>query len=297
MWGLPESWRKPVGAIGRRQWLSFGLGWMTRPINAWWIHAAALWSWHVPALFEATLTSDVVHALQHLSFLITALLFWWALFRGRGAYAGYGAGVFYVFTTGVHSSILGALLTFSTVPWYRGYARTTQAWGLTPLEDQQLGGLIMWVPAGLVFLAAGVVLFGKWMQSYDSRARLGQTLLVVCLLLSSGCTPDLQYDNAKRIAHQITGGDADRGKHAIDRYGCGSCHTIPRIPAASGLVGPSLDRIASRTYIAGVLTNTPEHMRRWIKDPPAVDSLTAMPNLGITDSDLLDIVAYLYTLR
>jgi putative membrane protein len=297
MWGMPESWRKPVGSIGKIAWLGSFWRWLTRPWNAWWIHAVALWCWHAPRLFEATLTSDTVHALQHLSFLVTALLFWWALLRGREGYLGYGAGVFYVFTTGVHSSILGALLTFSTTPWYSGYARTTQAWGLTPLEDQQLGGLVMWVPAGLVFLAAGLVLFAKWMQSSDSPARLGQTLVVVCALLGLSCTPELQYDNPGRVAYQITGGDADRGKYAIARYGCGSCHTIPGIRAASGLVGSPLNRIASQTYIAGVLTNTPEHMSRWIKDPLSVDSLTAMPNLAVTDGEIVDIVAYLYTLR
>jgi putative membrane protein len=290
MWGLPESWRRPVGSIGR-------VGWLARPLNAWSLHAVALWVWHAPALFQATLTSDFVHALQHLSFLGTALLFWWALLRGSEAHLGYGAAVFYIFTTGVHSSILGALLTFAPSTWYPGYASTTQAWGLTPLEDQQLGGLVMWVPAGLVYLAAGLALFAKWMQSSDARARLGHTFLVTLALSAASCTPELQYDNARRVAYQITGGDADRGRHAIERYGCGTCHTIPGIRAAKAMVGPPLDRIASRTYIAGVITNTPENMRRWIKDPPGVDKLTAMPNLGVSDNEVMDIVAYLYTLR
>ena len=297
VWGMPESWRRPVGNVAKIAWLQSSWKWLVRPWNAWWIHAVALWVWHAPLLFQATLTSEMVHALQHLSFLGTALLFWWSLFRGREASPGYGAGVFYVFTTGVHSSILGALLTFSTMPWYPGYAATTEAWGLTPLEDQQLGGLIMWVPAGFVFLAAGLVLFAKWMQSADSRARVGQTFLVVCVLLATSCTPELQYDNPSGVAYEITGGNAERGKYAIERYGCGTCHTIPGIRAATGMVGPPLNRIASRTYIAGVLTNTPEHMRRWIKDPPGVDGLTAMPNLGVSERELVDIVAYLYTLR
>jgi putative membrane protein len=296
MWGLPEAWRKPVGGIGRVRWIASLWSWLARPLNAWWIHAVALWGWHAPALFQATLTSEVVHALQHLSFLATALLFWWALLRGREAHAGYGAAVFYVFTTGVHSSILGALLTFASTIWYPGYERTTQAWGLTPLEDQQIGGLIMWVPAGFVFLMAGLALFAKWMHASDLRARVGQTFLMTIVLLA-GCTPELQYDNPKRVANRITGGDADRGKAAIERYGCGACHTIPGIRAANGLVGPPLTGVASRTYIAGVLTNTPENVQRWIKDPPGIDKLTAMPNLGISDREVLDIAAYLYTLR
>jgi cytochrome c len=89
----------------------------------------------------------------------------------------------------------------------------------------------------------------------------------------------------------------ERGKVAIDHYGCASCHTIPGVRHANGLVGPSLDRIASRTYIAGVLQNTRSNMLRWIKDPPKVDDKTAMPNLRVSDEDARDIASFLYTLR
>ena len=95
----------------------------------------------------------------------------------------------------------------------------------------------------------------------------------------------------------VAGGNADRGKVAIQYYGCGSCHTIPGIAAARGLVGPSLDRFGQRTYIAGVLSNQPENAVRWITDPPAVDAKTAMPRLGVTDRDARDIAEYLYSRR
>lgn len=90
------------------------------------------------------------HTAQHLSFFVSALVFWWALFYAHGKVA-FGAAVLYLFTTAVHTSILGALLTFAPSVWYPFYSATTQAWGLTPLEDQQIGGLIMWVPGGLVY--------------------------------------------------------------------------------------------------------------------------------------------------
>jgi cytochrome c1 len=83
----------------------------------------------------------------------------------------------------------------------------------------------------------------------------------------------------------------------MQQYGCGSCHTIPGIPRANTLVGPSLEHIASRMYIAGVLPNTPANMLRWLQNPPAVDPLTAMPNLGVTEADARDMAGYLYTLR
>lgn len=296
LWGLPIAWRKGVGGAVKANWIQAVWQWLTRPLNAWWIHAVALWGWHAPSLFQATVKSDLVHSLQHLSFLLSALLFWWALLRGREAQIGYGMAVLYVFSTGVHSSILGALLTFSPRIWYPVYSETTLAWGLTPLEDQQVGGLIMWVPAGFVFLAAGLVLFGKWIQQPARAAVMCLPITFIGCTLT-GCTPDLQFKSSFKEALQITGGDSRRGKLAIRRYGCGTCHTIPGIPDANGLVGPPLTKMALRTYIAGVLSNTPENMERWIADPPAVDKLTAMPKLGVADRDLRDIVAYLYTLR
>ena len=238
----------------------------------------ALWAWHAPSLFQATVESDLIHSLQHLSFLLSALLFWWALLRGREAEIGYGMAVLYVFSTGVHSSILGALLTFSPRIWYPVYSGTTPAWGLTPLEDQQIGGLIMWVPAGLVFLVAGLALFGKWIQQ-PARAA------VICLSFTLiGCTTRPAVQELYKEALKMTGGDSGRGKQAILHYGCGTCHTIPGIEDANGLVGPPLTRMAVRTYIAGVLPNTPTNMERWISDPPAVDKLTAMPKLGVAGS-------------
>jgi cytochrome c1 len=102
---------------------------------------------------------------------------------------------------------------------------------------------------------------------------------------------------AERRAAAMTGGVPARGREKIRRYGCASCHTIPGVTGADALVGPPLTRIASRTYIAGVMTNTPDNMVRWIQNPRGVDPLTAMPNLGVSDADARDIAGYLYTLK
>lgn len=136
------------------------------------VHAAALWIWHVPFLFEATLESDLIHLLQHASFFGSALLFWWAVLYGRRGAASYGAGVLYLFTTSIHSGVLGAFLTFTKKVWYPIYSHPAVNWGFTPIEDQQLGGLIMWVPAGLVYIAAGLVMFAAWMRESERRAVL-----------------------------------------------------------------------------------------------------------------------------
>ena len=121
---------------------------------------------------------------------------------------------------------------------------------------------------------------------------LGLAMLGV---LASACDGAKEAD--AREAAAITGGDPSRGPDLLRKYGCQSCHTIPGVIGANGLVGPPLAGIASRSYIAGVLPNAPDNMLRWIRDPRGVDSLTAMPNTGVTPSDARHIAAYLYTLE
>jgi cytochrome c len=95
----------------------------------------------------------------------------------------------------------------------------------------------------------------------------------------------------------MTGGDPALGRAAIARYGCDTCHTIPGVRTARGLVGPPLTSMASRVYLAGRLPNTPENMQTWIQRPHGVDPDTAMPETGVTQADARNIAAYLYTLR
>jgi putative membrane protein len=168
LWALPVGARPVVAAAGRASWLAACWRGLTRPITAWFAHAVALWGWHAPALFEAALVNRTVHDLQHLTFLATALLFWFALLNERGR-EGQGAAIVYLFTTTVHSGVLGALITFASHPWYPAYLHTTERFGLTPLEDQQLGGLIMWVPASFVYVGIGLWLLARWVSTSDGR--------------------------------------------------------------------------------------------------------------------------------
>ena len=123
-----------------------------------------------------------------------------------------------------------------------------------------------------------------------NAARTAAILLLAAFSLACG-----REEHA--IAAQLTGGDPDRGKKAIRQYGCYTCHTIPGIANANAVVGPPLDRMGVRVYIAGRLPNTPENMIRWIIDPRGVEAHTAMPDTGVTPADARDITAYLYTLR
>jgi putative membrane protein len=125
-----------------------------------------LWIWHAPRLFESALRHETVHDIQHLSFLASALVFWAAMVEARKQ-AQQGAAIVYLFTTTVHTSVLGALITFATRPWYAAYLQTPRGWGLSALEDQQLGGLIMWVPGSLVYVGVALALLVRWIRASD----------------------------------------------------------------------------------------------------------------------------------
>jgi cytochrome c1 len=122
---------------------------------------------------------------------------------------------------------------------------------------------------------------------------LSSTFAVIAgaAILTSGC------QEGSRLGRPREDETARRGRETIAHYGCGSCHTIPGIRGADAMVGPPLEHIASRTYIAGVLQNTHQNLFTWLKNPPGVDAKTAMPNLHLSDAEAADVAAYLYTLR
>ncbi len=117
-------------------------------------------------------------------------------------------------------------------------------------------------------------------------------LAVLLASLGGGCSREVQ-----KSAAAMTGGDPSRGRAEILKYGCQTCHTIPGVAGARGIVGPPLTGIGDRVYLAGKLTNTADNMERWIRHPREVDARTAMPDTGVTEQDARDIAAYLYTLR
>jgi putative membrane protein len=159
-WALPRRMRPSVGRVMR---------FSPRAVDAWLLHGIVIWSWHLPALFESTLTSDMMHALQHASFLGSALVFWAAILRPRRR-ASLGLSIVYLFTTAVHTSVLAALMTFARTPGYPAYASTAQLWSLTPAEDQQLAGLIMWIPPSAAYLIAALLILRRWLASSELSA-------------------------------------------------------------------------------------------------------------------------------
>lgn len=281
-----ERWPAPVRRIRLL---------LLAPLAVLVLHNAAIWIWHLPALYDAALTSDPVHALEHLSFFGTALLLWWvALAPGAGRRTRLATGLLLVFGTALSTGILGAVLTFAPRVWYPAQGQGAQVWHLSPLEDQQLAGLIMWVPGGLLYVVAAAGLFIAWLEHPDNRGRRVPAALVTLLglvVLLAGCAGDRGTPNP------VPGGDPERGATALATLGCAGCHTINGIRGADANVGPPLTRMGRRTMIAGRVPNTVENMIQWIRSPQSIEPGTAMPDLGVTDQTARDIAAYLYTLR
>lgn len=277
----------------------------TAPAAAWLLHVGTLLFWHVPAPYGWAIRSDAVHAVEHLSFLATGMLFWWIALQPTGRRRlGYGAGVLYVTSAGVVMGGLGAILTFAPSPWYTSHLLTTAAWHLTPLQDQQLAGVIMWAPSSLVYLAAASFLMVKWIGAEPARVdtprraagRVGWGPVVIVLAgLGVLSLPGCRADGGPY--QTVDGGDVARGKRAIENYGCGSCHVVPGIRTAVGAVGPPLTAFGRRSFVAGALPNTVGSLIPFIENPQSIEPGRAMPNLGVTDQDARDIAAYLYTLR
>jgi cytochrome c oxidase assembly factor CtaG len=135
------------------------------------LYGFAIWFWHVPLFYEAALRSEWVHLAQIGSLLGLGLLFWSASvttpIRDPEAH---GASILTTFATAMHTGLLGALLTFAARPWYPLLSTNAPAWGLSPLEDQQLAGLIMWAPMSAVYLVAGLALMAVWLPGLERRA-------------------------------------------------------------------------------------------------------------------------------
>lgn len=154
-WAFPLPVRRRLGG-----WAHAGaraLGPVARPGPAVAIATAGLWTWHVPKLYDLAIEQEGLHALEHATFLATALVFWWTLLRIRTSrgHRENGGRLLALFAMVLQGSLLGALITFAARPLYQAHAAIPSAWGLEPLVDQQLAGLIMWVPPAVLYLSVG----------------------------------------------------------------------------------------------------------------------------------------------
>jgi cytochrome c oxidase assembly factor CtaG len=170
LWGLPRTLRSVLAPLIRLGlWRSLGT-----PFVATALQAAAIVGWHTPALFDRALTSDTWHIAQHLTFLFAALAFWWAMLARRGDGAGNMVSALCLFVTSMVGGGVGALMALDASPWYSAYAALgATPFGLSPAEDQQLAGVIMWVPGGLFHLAAAMVFLARALRSAPERLEPG----------------------------------------------------------------------------------------------------------------------------
>ena len=243
-------------------------------------HGAALWIWHLPGPYDLTLRSSVAHAFAHVTLLGTAVLLWWSVARGRARLTG----VLWLFVTALHAGALGALLALSARPWFAAHES---------LADQQLAGLVMWMPAGSLLVALVLVNLARYLREGSRPRQGGTTVLLACVLVAGGLAG---CDTSASTASAMVGGDARRGKEAIGRLGCDTCHTIPGVRGATGTVGPPLAQVARRSYVAGA-PNTPERLVEFLRHPRRTRPGTPMPDMNLTETDARDIAAYLYTLQ
>lgn len=155
-WGAPAVVRRPADRLWARS-PHIRLSWRaaTAPANVLAIHIATLWFWHFPGPYQAALRNEWIHAFEHISFLGTAILFWWVVLQpvGHRRISRAGAGAFLMIVL-LQGGLLGALLVFAGTPWYPAHAADTARWGADLLGDQQLAGLLMWIPASVAYLGA-----------------------------------------------------------------------------------------------------------------------------------------------
>jgi putative membrane protein len=149
-----------------------------QPLVAWTIGNGTMWLWHLPALYDAALTYEAIHIVEHLCFLVSATLFWWpVIVPDEAARLQPLAALLYLFAAMIASGLLGMILTFAAPGLYPAYLNPPDpfnllplirgSWGLTPPVDQQLGGLLMWVPGSFVYLFAILITLARWYSGPD----------------------------------------------------------------------------------------------------------------------------------
>lgn len=164
LWAFPLDRRRSIGRWwnGSRR-LRTTYEFLMRPLSIWLLASVALWLWHIPGMYDWALDNEFVHAVEHACFFLTSLAFWTLVTAPYGErQVNHGLALLSLFTFALHSGILGALLTFATSPLYRMHG--LPLYSLTPLQDQQLAGLIMWIPASVIYVGAFAWLFVKWLE-------------------------------------------------------------------------------------------------------------------------------------
>ena len=174
--GLPASSRGGLGGLGARRRLRRAGRVVLHPLVVLVATIAALWGWHLPGPYQAAVTHPAVHAVEHITFLVSALAFWALVIdpapRRR---IGYGPAILLAFVTMLAGAALGALITFSSTVLYPIYGAGARLWGTTPLAEQQVAGAVMWIPPGAVLFLTVIFLALRWFEDVDRRVRAAES--------------------------------------------------------------------------------------------------------------------------
>ena len=172
MCALPDGGRRAVAGLwSRRRGLQRGTALLMNPLWVWVLASSVLWFWHLPAPYRWAAQHAGVHVLEHFLLFATSLMFWSVVIEPYGRrQRAYGLCILFVAAFSVQMGMLGAILTFASHPLYTDPAALLP-WGYSPLEDQQLAGVVMWVPVGLVHLSTMAILFLAWLKHAERRAQ------------------------------------------------------------------------------------------------------------------------------
>jgi len=165
LWGTPAGLRRAIGhLLTRHAPFRRGFRRLSAPWAAWVLYVGVLWLWHAPAAYDAALRNELVHDVEHISFFVTALLFWWHVIGAAPQIhggLGYGMRIGYVLAALAQNEILAVGIALSRQPLYPYYTTVPRLWGLSVLEDQMLGGAIMWIPGGMMYALTAVILIAR----------------------------------------------------------------------------------------------------------------------------------------
>jgi len=167
LWALPHPVRRRLGSLFRREQLLWRLGaGLTTPYLALTIFLFVVAVWHVPSFFDAAQGHTVIHDLEHLTFFVAGLLYWWPVVQpGRGNHrlAPMSGGLLYLLASATEGGLIGGIFTFSDRVIYSFYLQPASSVGLTPLADQHLAGIVMWLIGGLIDALAAFILIGSYL--------------------------------------------------------------------------------------------------------------------------------------
>ncbi len=175
LWGIPSGDRRAVARLFlvRRSPIHRVFTWLTQPLVSGVLFIVTIGYWHIPVFYDAAQGRTLIHDLEHLMFFVTALLYWWPVIHPTGGKRrlGYGLAIFYLLPPSIEGALVGAFLTFAPTPIYATYRHVGTLFGLTGQEDQQLGGLIMWIPGGLVYLAGVFTCLAMFFKQEEQKAQ------------------------------------------------------------------------------------------------------------------------------